>query len=129
MLQQETRVDADQDGRAEPAEQAQQAARAVAVLERGFLAQGARAGFPNRRDDARGGVEDEETVRERDEHRRRDGAEGREQKGEGRVDDRWERRQHVQQSGVRGHDDGWEGREVVGRWRGRGRGRCGWVGR
>ena len=118
MLHQQTRVHGDEDTRAEPRQQAQDLAGPVRVLERRFLGEGSRAGLADGGDDAGGGVEDKEAVRERDEHRRRDGGKGGEEEGEAGVQGRGEDGEGLQDGGVRGHDDGRKGRKVGGgRWR------------
>ncbi|KFY16403.1 hypothetical protein V492_01356 [Pseudogymnoascus sp. VKM F-4246] len=82
VLHQQARVHRHQDRRAEPAEHAEEPARAIVVFERGFAGEAARARVPHGGDDARGGVEDEDAVGEGDDHRGRDGLEGGVEEGE-----------------------------------------------
>ncbi|KFX85988.1 hypothetical protein O988_09822 [Pseudogymnoascus sp. VKM F-3808] len=86
VLHQKARIHRHQDRRAEPAEHAQEPARSVVVLERRLVREAAGAGVADGGDDARGGVEDEDAVGERDDHRGRDGLEGGVEEGEARVD-------------------------------------------
>ncbi|KFY43500.1 hypothetical protein V494_01938 [Pseudogymnoascus sp. VKM F-4513 (FW-928)] len=118
VLHQQARVHRHQDRRAEPAEHAEEPARAIVVFERGFVGEAARARVPHGGDDARRGVEDEDAVGEGDDHGGRDGLEGGVEEGEARVYGRGERGEEVDERRVRGHDDWWEGRELGLRLRG-----------
>ena len=64
------------------------------------MREGSGAGFADGRDDARGGVEDEEAVGEGDDDGGGDGAEGGHDKVEGCVEDRGEGGKRLDEGGI-----------------------------
>ena len=112
VLQQQARVHGDEHGRREPAEEANQLVGAIRVLERGLLHDGGGAELADGGDDARGAVEDDDAVGQRDDDAGRDGLEGGVEELERRAHGRGQVAQHVEQGRVRRHDDGRERGEV-----------------
>lgn len=112
VLQKQTGVYRHQDGRREPAQDAEKHVGCFLVLEIGVVHESPGAKVSYRGDDASGTVENEETVSERDDDRGRDSLESGIEESERRMQRGRQRAQDVDQGGVRRHDDGRQRRNL-----------------
>lgn len=107
VLHEQTRVNSNDDARAEPCQEAEDLGCLVVIVETGLLGQRASTALPDGGDDARGGVHDEDAVGERDDDRGRDGHDGTDHEVETRVGNGGQRTQRMKQRRIGRHDDGW----------------------
>ena len=104
MLQEQARVDRDQDGRCKPAHEAKDPVGRVRVLQTRLLHQRPRTGFSDRRNDSGRTVKYYDSVGERNYDRRRYSLESRVEECEGRVDHGGQRAEKMEKGRVGCHD-------------------------
>lgn len=118
MLHQKTGIDRDKNGGREVAEESQELARRIRVIQRSFLKQGTGSRFTNSWDNPCRGVKHQETIGERDKNRWCHCTKNRVDHVESCMDDGGKEGQCVHESGVRRHDDGRQRGEISClRWR------------
>lgn len=115
VLHQETGIHSNEDTRTEPAHESQNPACPITVIETKIIGDISRV--PYSRDDSSCGIEDEDSVCQRDENRGCDRLEGGVEEGKSRVHCCWQGRQQIYYSRVRCHDDRREWWKFRLRWR------------
>lgn len=114
MLHQETGVNRNQDCRGEVAQEAQDLTGGIGIFQRCLLRESTGSRVTHGWDDARRGIQHKKSVCEGNEDGGSDRAEDSSDHVEGRMDDGWQQRQGMHESGIRCHEDRGERRKVAG---------------